>query len=90
MYGEVDLTIVPILLRSWGCPARSRAVPWLAGFGVALVDPDGAGCQRPESSKSKSTITIKKMIRSKIKIRRMMRFAPRVAAIKQNVEPTLR
>ncbi len=62
------------------CGPESRV-----GLGAALIDPDEAGGSRPESSKRKSKITIKKMIMSKRKIKRMIRFAPVIAAIKRNV-----
>ena len=69
------MTIATILSGAWG-GLRALAVPSLAGFGAALIDPDKAGGSRPESSKSKSKITIKKMIMSKRKIKRMIREEP--------------
>ncbi len=65
---------------SAGGGLRAQAVPSVAGFGAALIDPDKAAGQRPESSKRKSKITIKKMIMSKRTIKRMIRFAPGIAA----------
>jgi hypothetical protein len=44
------------------------------GNRAALFDPDGAGGQRPRSSKRRSKITITKMIKSKRKIKRMIRW----------------
>jgi hypothetical protein len=66
---------------------RPRHGKLQAHFGFAFapkIDPDKAGGQHPESSKRESKITIKKMIRSKRKIKRMIRFAPGTAAIERS------